>query len=170
MNHSARSLTRSGLSAAAGVVVLYLCCILPWGRLALLCVSTIGVIFVRMSCSCGWAVGCYAVTAALGLLLLPEKAPALAYALFLGYYPLIRLRLERVASPAVRIGLKLAAFNAAAALIWLAFRAVFSGLLSGVGLSAFLLWIAANGVFLIYDYALGQMMLYYVRNLSGRFR
>jgi hypothetical protein len=170
MNTSARALTRSGLSAAAGIVVLYLCCILPWGRLALLCISTIGVIFVRMSCSCGWAVGCYAATALLGLLLLPEKAPALIYALFLGYYPLIRLRLERVGSAAVRIILKLTAFNIAALLAWALFRAIFAAAISGVKMPVLMLLIAANGVFLIYDYALGQMMLYYVRNLAGRFR
>ena len=150
--------------------MLYLSCILPWGRLALLCAATLGVIFVRMSCSCGWALCCFGVTALLGLLLLPVKAPALAYALFFGYYPLIRLRLERVSSSAARTAFKLAAFNAAAVVIWLAFRSVFSDLAGSTAMPVYLLWITANGVFLIYDYALGQMMLYYVRNLAGRFK
>ena len=170
MSPSVKSLTRSALSAAAGVVILYLCCILPWGRLALLCASTIGVIFVRLSCSDGWAWCCFGVTSLLGMLLLPTKTPALAYTLFLGYYPLIRLRTERIAGKAARIALRLAVFNAAAAMIWLAFRAVFDDLAGGFGMPLYLLWLAANGVFLIYDYALGQMMLYYVRNLSGRFK
>ena len=170
MSGSVKALTRSALSAAAGLVVLYLSCVLPWGRLGLLCVASLGVIFVRMSCSCGWALGCYVVTALLGLLLLPLKAPALAYALFLGYYPLIRLRAERIAGKVPRLLLKLAVFNAAAAVIWLAFRSVFTDLTADAALPLYLLWIAANGVFLIYDYALGQIMLYYVRNISGRFK
>ena len=170
MNGPVKALTRSALSAAAGFVVLYLSCVLPWGRLGLLCAATLGVVFVRMSCSCGWALGCYTVTALLGLLLLPMKAPALAYALFLGYYPLIRIRSERIAGKAPRLLLKLAVFNAAAALIWLAFRFVFNDLTTGTELPMYILWLAANGVFLIYDYALGQMILYYIRNIAGRFK
>lgn len=173
MNSSVKALTRSALSAAAGLVVLYVSCILPWGKLALLCAAAVGVIFVRTSCAGWWATGCYCVTALLGLLLLPEKAPALAYALFFGYYPLIRLRTERISSKWARIGLRLAVFNAAAALIWFAFRSVITALAVNVDLdhtSVFLLLLAANGVFLVYDYALGQMMLYCVRNISGRFK
>ena len=170
MNGPVKALTRSALSAAAGFVVLYLSCVLPWGRLGLLCAATLGIVFVRMSCSGGWALGCYTVTALLGLLLLPMKAPALAYALFLGYYPLIRIRSERIAGKAPRLLLKLAVFNAAAALIWLAFRSVFTDLSAGTEMPLYILWLAANGVFLIYDYALGQMILYYIRNIAGRFK
>ncbi len=170
MNSSVKNLTRSALSAAAGLVVLYLSCILPWGRLGLMCIATLGVIFVRMSCSCGWALGCFAVTALLGLILLPAKAPALAYALFLGYYPLLRIRIERVADRVLRLALKLASFNTAAAVIWFGFRFFFSDLWVGMKMPVYLLWIAANGAFLVYDYALGQIMLYYVRNIAGRIK
>ena len=86
MDPSVKSLTRASVSAAAGFVLLYLSSVIPWGRLAILCAATIGVVFVRMSCSCAWALGCYAVTAALGILLLPVKSPSLLYGLFLGYY------------------------------------------------------------------------------------
>lgn len=170
MNGSVKNLTRSALSAAAGLVVLYLSCILPWGRLGLMCIATLGVIFVRMSCSCGWALGCFSVTALLGLILLPMKAPALAYALFLGYYPLLRIRIERVADRAGRLALKLVSFNAAAGVIWVGFRFLFSDLWAGMKMPVYLMWIAANGVFLVYDYALEQIMLYYVRNIAGRIK
>lgn len=170
MDAKTKALTRSALSAAVGVAVLYLCCVFPWGRLALLCVASLGVIFVRMSCPPYWAIGCYSVTALLGLLLLPEKAPALAYAVLFGYYPLVRLLTERLASPWARMGVRLAVFNAAALLTYFAFRAVFTSLTGDSPLPLYLLWAAVNGAFLVYDYALGQIILYYVRNLSGRFR
>ena len=170
MSSSVKYLTRAAVSAAAGFVILYLCSVIPWGRLALLCAATIGVIFVRMSCSCAWALGCYAVTAALGLLLLPVKAPSLLYGAFLGYYPLIRIRIERIGSRALRVLLKLSAFNVAALLIYMLYSRLFYDIAGNTSLPLYLLWIAANGVFLLYDYALGQMILYYLRNLAGRFK
>jgi hypothetical protein len=170
MDPSVKSLTRASVSAAAGFVLLYLSSVIPWGRLAILCAATIGVVFVRMSCSCAWALGCYAVTAALGILLLPVKSPSLLYGLFLGYYPLIRIRAERIGNKTLRILLKLAVFNLAAFMIYMLYSRLFYDIAGNASLPLYLLWIAANGVFLIYDYALGQMILYYLRNLAGRFK
>jgi hypothetical protein len=123
-----------------------------------------------MSCSPVWAAGCYGVTSVLALLLLPEKAPALAYTVLLGYYPLIRLFTERIADPWIRTAIRLSVFNAAAALTYFVFRSFFCSLIDPAGLPVYLLWITGNAAFLVYDYALGQMMLYYVRKLSGRFK
>ena len=170
MASSVKGLTRAALGAAAGTVVLYLSGLLPWGRLALLCASSIGVIAVRMSCSFSWALGCYAATAVMGLLLLPVKAPVILYALFVGYYPLVRLRTARISDKMIRLGIKLAVFNAAAVVIYRTYSALFYDLAGNSALPLYMLWIAANGAFLVYDYALGQIMLYYLRKIAGRMK
>ena len=90
-----RALARSSLAAAAGVAALYLGSVLPGIKLSILFLAALGVVFVRLSCPGSWAWGCFAVTAALALLLLPDKTLALLYALLPGYYPIVKLRLER---------------------------------------------------------------------------
>ena len=169
MSDSVRSLTRSALSAAAGVVVLYLGSVLPTARLAVLCLATLGVVFIATSCKSGWAWGCYAVTSTAALLLLPEKMLAVIYAAFFGYYPILKLRLERFGNIGVRWLLKLAAFNAALGVLYAAYKTVFTDLISTV-LPVWALWLAANAAFAAYDYALGQLILYYLRKIAGRIK
>lgn len=161
-----RCLTRSALGAAVGVICLLLCTVLPTAKLALLCLSSLGVCFVRMSCSVKWAIGTYLITAALALLLLPEKSPAAAYALLTGFYPLILLRLERIGKKSLRYGIKLLLFNAVFAGLYFAV----SGLLpaKASALSPWILFIAANIAFLVYDYALTQLILLYIRKIARR--
>ena len=168
MDASVKPLTRSALAAAAGVAILYIGSLLPTMRLSILCAATLGVVFVRMSCSVGWALGCYAVTAAAGLLLLPEKILAVVYAVFMGYYPVVKLWAERRANPIIRWGIKLAVFNAAAFLLFYAFSAVFFDFTNSFLLKPWFSVLLGNGVFVVYDYALGVLILYYMRNIARR--
>ena len=169
MNDSVRSLTRSALSAAAGVVILYLGSVLPGARLAVLCLSTLSVVFIATSCRVFWAWGCYAVTAAAALLLLPEKMLAVIYTVFFGYYPILKFKLERIGNVWLRWLLKLLAFNAALAALYAMYRIIFTELITSA-LPVWALWIVANAAFAAYDFALGQMILYYIRKISGRIK
>ena len=165
-----KALTRSALSAAAGTAILLLASVLPWGRLLLLFAAAVGVIFVRVSCSCAWALGCYAVTSLLGLILLPTKSPAILYAGFFGYYPLVKLFAERLGPNALRWAVKLAVFNLALAAFYGLARAVFTDVIGSVLMPIWLLWITANGAFVLYDLALTQLILYYLRTIAGRMK
>ena len=170
MHDRVKALTRSALSAASGVAVLYISSVLPWGRLALICASALGVVFVRMSCSCSWALGCYAVTALLSLLLLPSKAPAILYAAFFGYYPVVKLSAERLGKKTLRWIAKLAVFNAALLALWTLAAAVLSDAAGSLQLPLWVMWVAANAAFVLYDFTIGQMILYYMRNIAGRLK
>ena len=151
----------SALCAALSFVILALSLILPAQRLALLCLSSLGVVASLCRCGSPWALGSYAVTALLSILLLPEKSMPLAYALFFGYYPVVKLWIEKLSSAIGRYGLKLLCFNAA--------FAVFCFLLRLVSvLPPAVLFLIANGVFLLYDYALGKLILLYIRKIHGR--
>ena len=168
MNGKARPLARSSLAAAAGVTALYLGSILPSARISILCISALGVAFVVMNCSSRWALGCYAVTGILALLLLPEKTLAFLYLLLPGYYPIFKLRAERFGTVWMRWGMKLAVFHGAFAASVLLTRlyAPLAGMLSGRSL--WFLWAAALAVFLLFDYVLGLLILYYLRSIAGR--
>ena len=170
MRGKARALAYSSLSAAAGVTALYLGSVLPGARISILCIAALGTAFAALSCSARWALCCYAVTGVLSLLILPEKTIAFIYMLLPGYYPVFKLRAERFGNGWARWGLKLALFHAAFAAAVLIGRlyAPLAVLLSGA--SFWLIWAGALAVFLLFDYVLGLLILYYLRKISGRLK
>ena len=68
----------------------------------------------------------YAATALLALLLVPEPELSLFYALALGPYPVVRVRLERLRPLPVRWAVKFLCFNAAVAAVYALLLFVFS--------------------------------------------
>lgn len=156
-----KALTSSALCATLGIALLALSTILPAQRLALLCLSSLGVIAALCRNGKKWALCTYGITAVLSLLLLPERSIALAYALFCGYYPVAKLKIEAVKAPLGRIMGKLLCFNLAVSLFY-----VLSQLLTALPL--WLLFLCANGAFLLYDYALGKLIILFSRKIAGR--
>lgn len=168
MKTSTRCLTRSALAAALAVAFLYLTALLPTARLAVICLASVCVILVRMNCGPRWAAGCYASSAILAMLLLPEKGPALLYAAFLGYYPLIKLETERFRRLPVRWAVRLALFNLIFWLLYFLAGGLIGELLPGLPADWMILLAAANAGFVLYDYALTQVILIYIRKIDGR--
>lgn len=164
MKDKSKSLAYGAVSAALGTVILYLGSVLPSARLALLCISSLGVVLMALRFDGRRALAVYAVTAALALLILPGKAMALAYALLPGWYPLIKLRLERLKTPAERYGAKFLAANAVLLPAVLLGRSYFAAM----PLPLWQILVAGEAVFLVYDYALTQIILLYMRKIAGR--
>ena len=164
MKENSKALAYGAVSAALGTVILYLGSVLPSARLALLCISSLGVILMALRFDGRRALAVYAVTAALALLVLPGKAMALAYALLPGWYPLIKLRLERLKTPAARYAAKFLAANAVLLPAFLLGRSYFSAM----PLPLWQILVAGEAVFLVYDYALTQIILLYMRKIAGR--
>lgn len=121
----------------------------------------------------GWAFGSYGATAALCLLLAPDKEAALIYLLFFGYYPALFAVLSKIRNVAARWGAKLLIFNAAAVS-----EALLATYALGIpwedipflpmpwGLIALLLM--ANVVFVLYDFTLAGLIREYFRRLHGK--
>ena len=170
MPTKARAMAYASVASALGVAALYLGSVLPSARLSILCAATLGVAFVKMSCPGWWSLGCYAVTASLALLLTPDKTLPVLYTLFFGYYPIVKLRAERFSDPRIRWGVKLGAFHAALGALLLLLRSA-SFLPSALEDTAlWLLWIGGVVFFLVYDFVLGKLFLYYLRNIAGRMK
>lgn len=168
MKDKVRPLAYGSLSAAAGVLLLFLASVLPNGGLAVLCIATLCVAFIRIMSGWKWALGCYAVTAALSLLLLPSKALPILYAAFFGYYPVVKLGAEHFSSRIVRWGIKLAAFNAVLAVLYFTVRTFFQGSWGVLSQAPVLMLLCANIAFVLYDLALTQGILFYIRKIARR--
>ncbi len=122
---------------------------------------------------CIWAViemgGIYpwiiwGLTAFLSILLLPQKTPGFFY-LFIGIYPMLKQKLERLPRVPEWI-LKIAVFHALIALCWLIFKLFIPDE------AAITVWWLAYGLALasalIYDYALTKLITYYLLVLQKR--
>lgn len=112
-----------------------------------------------------WAFLSFGITAVLSALMC-EKEAAVVYILFFGYYPIIKYLLEKSRKPAFEYILKFLIFNVAAVAVF-----YICSFVLGIGLEEFtggieymiyVLLIAANVMFIVFDYALNRLIsLYY---------
>ena len=138
------------------------------------CPMLAGFLTIPILCECGtgMALCAYAAIAILSCLLGPDKEAAAIY-LFLGWYPVIRPKLERIRQP-FRFALKLLIFNCAVAVVYFlllfvlgldALRAEFSGMGRVMLIVTLLL---GNGVFFLFDFVLPRLTLLYQYRFRSR--
>ena len=164
MKQNTRELALAGMMAALGVVILCLGGIIPIALYACPILASAVLLPVRGNCrpSYGWC--CYAAIAVLGLLLGPDKEAASLF-LFLGYYPLIKPKLDAISNRALCLVCKLG-------IATLAIGTMYALLLYVIGLAAvveefaatapWMLWTTVGlgvVVFLLYDMLLGRFAL-----------
>lgn len=111
------------------------------------------------------------VTSILALLLLPVKTPAVFYALFAGFYPILKEKIEKLKRRAVAFVLKLLTFHislaAICAVLWIFFPAALD--MEGVKWLPIALYVAGVAIFVLYDYTLSHVITFYLVKLRHRF-
>lgn len=167
-----KRLTVCAMLAALGVVLLYVGSLIEVVDISMaVLASLLGVVAViEYGGSWPWLV--YGVTAILSLVLLPNKTPAAFYALFFGFYPILKEKLEKIPRGLSWV-LKELIFN-----ISFAVMAVVSVLLLfGKGntlLSQPILIVAviilAETMFVLYDIAMTRLISFYIFKLRRRFK
>lgn len=107
----------------------------------------------------------------LALLLLPLKTPAIFYALFFGFYPILKEKFERLKNP-VSIVLKVVSFHVSLAgialLLWLFVPEML--LTEGMKWLPIALYAGALVCFFVYDFALTRVITFYLVRLRDRFK
>ena len=148
-----------GVLAAGSLAVLWLACVTPTGRLGVAAAAGLFPIGAVLLADRGAGFLCWAAASVLGLLILPDKGVALMYLCFMGLYPVVKSRLEQCASRPLEWVGKLACFNAALTLLWVAFRGLFlPALPEWLAGKVWLLYGAGNLVFLLYDWGLSRLI------------
>ncbi len=115
--------------------------------------------------------GIWLVTSTLSLLLLPQKTPAIFYAFFAGFYPILKEKFERLKRP-LCLALKLITLHLCLALIYLVLQLFLPSFLESDTTKLFyaLLYAALLVCFFIYDLALTRLITFYLLRLRNRFR
>lgn len=114
---SSKKIALTGMLCALAVVIMMMGGMIPFATFC--CPALAGLTLIPIFVECGEKISwcAYAVIAALGLMLCPDKEAALLF-VFLGYYPILRWRLEQLRSGLVRILTRLGIFNLAVGLMY----------------------------------------------------
>ena len=173
MREQSRRVALSSMMVALGAMVMLLGGVIP--AATFLSPALAGVLLLPVFYEFGakWALGAYVAIALLALMLSPDKEAALLFA-FLGYYPVLKARLDRVRLIPVRTLLKLLVFNLAAGAMLAVAYYVFgmSAILAEyaemtkIGLIVFI--VVANFTMLVYDVMLAVMMGLYRQRLRPK--
>ena len=168
-----RKMALTGMLCALAVVIMMLGGFIPLATFC--CTALAGLMLIPVFVECGeklsWCA--YAAIAALSLILCPDKEAALLLA-FIGYYPILRWRLDQLRSRLLRVVAKLGVFNLAV----LAMYALSILVLQmdqilreyqemGLALTVACL-LVGNVTLLLYDRLIAIMTALYVNRLRGR--
>ena len=107
-----RKIALTGMMCALAAVIMALGGVIPLATFCCPAIAGLTLIPVFVECGEKIAYGAYIVIALLSLLFCPDKEAALLF-VFIGYYPVLRWRLDRIRKPALRVAAKLGIFNAA---------------------------------------------------------
>ncbi len=157
-----------GILSALAVLFLYGAGVLPTGRIALYCLASC---LTAVTCiECGWkyALAGFAAASALALILVPDKLSVLPYCLFLGYYPVLKERIEAWGRLGREWIVKMILFFAVSA-------ASVAGALALLGngslpLSPVLLAAAGGIVLAIFDFAMSLFIQFYRERIAKLIR
>ena len=164
-SRSAARVATGGVLAALSLLLLYCATLLPSGRIGMVAVAGLVPAVGVISGGLGTGFLCYAATAVLGLLLVPDKGCALVYALFLGLYPMVKYLVERLRRLPIELLLKLVFFNLILVIFLFGFSALLFPLLPERMHAPLPLFGLGNVVFLIYDYGFSKLITYYASRI-----
>ena len=155
-----KSIAESGLFVALTLAILYLAAYLPVSTITILTAVSciIPIAMIRNDIKYSFLI--YIASSILSFLLIPIKI-SLSYILFFGLYGIIKHYIEKINNLYVEIPLKLLSFN----IILFSSYFVLNSLIiniSNINIPLWSLFLAAQIVFLIYDYALTLIITMYI--------
>lgn len=172
MKNKTKNTAICGLLTALSVVLMMMTTLIPVFMYVIPIVTGLIVLLVAEIADKKWALGVYFSTAFLSLLLITDKEAALTYALFFGYYPIIRDIIEKLPK----------------ALEWILKFVLFNGASVGIGAISFFLFgvsgeeydefgkytipillVMANVAFILYDFCLTKNRILLIR-ISQKFK
>ena len=168
MKKSTKKLTVAAVLCAATFVVMLVGSIFDVMDLSAAALASFAVIFAVIELGGAYPVLVWLVTSSAAMLLLPNKLPAIYFALFFGYYPILKNVFERLNKILCWV-LKLMVFNAALAAVC-ALSAFFVGAEQEVLTVTPWLFLIGTPVFVMYDIALTKVIFSYMRVWKHKYK
>lgn len=163
-----------GIVTALSIVLMFLTSIIPSMTYALPAAAGILLSLIVIEIDKRWALGVYAAVSLLSILLIADKEAAVMYIMFFGYYPVLKGVFEGKLNPVLSWVLKFTVFNIGIVLATLitiyVFNIPFDEMERYGKWAAVLLLAIGNVVFLIYDFALTNLIKLYLLKWRKTFR
>lgn len=156
--------------AAFSLILLYVSCLAPTGRMGVVALAGLLPAAAVVSFGPGAGMLCYAGTGILAFFLIPDKGNALLYLLFFGVYPIVKYAVERLKKLPLELLLKLAFFNIVLSIFWFGFKHVFLAAMPVGELATWLVYLAGNLVFLVYDFGFSKLIAFYIARIDKALR
>lgn len=155
--------------SALGVVILYAGALISVMDISMAVIASLLAVFAVIEYGKGapWLV--FSVTSLLSLLLLPQKSPAVMYALFFGYYPILKEKFEKKGR-ALSWVLKEAVFHVAVVFMYFALKLVAFESVDMPTLMLAVTFALLELIFPLYDLALTRVISLYINRLRHRFK
>jgi hypothetical protein len=159
----------NSILGALAVICILLAGILPTNRISLYALSSffIAITITENGIKAGWLF--YAATCLLSFIVVPDKLSMIPYLIFFGLYGIVKFYIERLDRLVIEYILKFVYFNASAAIAIAAVKGLFRYELS-TALPIWLVVVAAQIVFFIYDFVYTLFINYYRDKLRTRMK
>lgn len=142
-------ITGGGLSAALCMILLFGASYVPNLKFAFLFASSIIIGICLLKYRLGASIVCYVASSALALFILPNKFIALAFIVFFGNYPIIKLYIERINKIFLEYFIKFIFANIYLFLLYIALKAL--GEQAFFDFSMYILYVCGIVLLLFYD-------------------
>jgi hypothetical protein len=164
-----KKIALNGILGALAVICLLLATVLPTNRLSFYALSSffIAVSIIESGVRAGWIF--YLASSLLALIIVPEKLGIIPYVIFFGLYGLVKYYIEKLDKIIIEYILKFVYFNISAGIAVLTISSLF-GIEMSVKLPWWLLIIALEIVFLIYDFVYTLFINYYREKLKPKMK
>jgi hypothetical protein len=155
-----KGLALNGILGALTVISLLFATVLPTNRLSLYALSSffISIIIIEYGIKSGWLF--FAATGLLSIFLIPDKLGIIPYIIFFGIYGIVKVYIERIQSKVLEYFLKVVYFNICILIAVFFIKGVFLQSIT-VKLPWWLIIVALELVFIIYDYVYTLFIAYY---------
>lgn len=157
-----------GIISALSVVLMFMTGLLPMFVYIIPALCGAMLLVIAIEISSAWSYVTFAAVSVLSLLLVPDKEAALLYVFLMGFYPTLKLVLDKIKPIALSFVIKLLIYNLLIVLYYnITIRIISSSTLSeDMGefgrYGVYIFWTITNVVFIIYDVAIGRLMTLYL--------
>lgn len=171
-----KKFTIASIMTALALVCLFGSAYLPTGRIALLAITSMCILVTVSQCGARYGWLQYTATSILAILLIPFKFQVLLFIALLGYYPMVKLYIEKIDKLWLEWIVKILFFSALLIITYfvvtyiLAQRISFGAIFDVIMTHLLLVVVISEVVFIIYDYLLSFFAKFYNENIKDRIR
>lgn len=163
-----KKISFTSIIISISIILMFGAVAVPFASYTLAAISGVLLIIVVIEIDIKWALSGYLITTLLSIMLVPDKETVLFYASFLGYYPIIKSKIETKFKKTIEYIIKIIIFNLSILMSYILLMFVLKTIPISVELKSLSQTIIIFGIlllnvtFILYDIAMSQFIYRYI--------